>query len=100
MGKNGKEWILLTSEISRPYEFEGAGGEQPETAGTGAQIMMGMAYMIDEGRPWKGLPMIKDRATMDIFQSVTSIRVGDGKKVYLWKDIWVFFLTNLALWLD
>jgi hypothetical protein len=33
MGKNGKEWILLTSEISRPYEFEGAGGEQLKLQG-------------------------------------------------------------------
>jgi hypothetical protein len=43
----------------------------------------------DADKPWHGLPMIKDREVRQVFDSLVSITVGDGKRTLFWQGRWI-----------
>ncbi|KAE8820264.1 Phosphatidylinositol-4-phosphate 5-kinase 4 [Hordeum vulgare] len=43
----------------------------------------------DPARTWQGLKIIMDDDVREIFDSLVSISVGDGKKILFWRDRWI-----------
>jgi hypothetical protein len=86
---NGGQCLVAWPKVCRPLELGGLGIKNMRLQSLALRVRWEWLQRTDTARPWHGLPMIKDREARQVFDSLVSITVGDGKRTLFWRDRWI-----------
>jgi hypothetical protein len=86
---NGGQCLVAWDSVCRPYEFGGLGVKNLRLQGVALRVRWEWLRRTDLGRPWQGLPAIKDDMASEVFVSLVKITVGRGNRVFFWTDRWI-----------
>jgi hypothetical protein len=78
--------------ISKPTRFGGLGVKNLRLLGLALRARWEWLERTDPSRPWQGLNMLQDSASM-LFQNFATACIGDGKSILFWRDRWINGLT-------
>ncbi|KAM0877851.1 hypothetical protein ACQ4PT_035236 [Festuca glaucescens] len=86
---NGGQCLVAWERVCKPLEFGGLGVKNLRLQGLALRVRWQWLQRTDLGRPWQGLPMIKDTQAWEVFDSLVRIKVGDGRSTLFWRDRWI-----------
>jgi hypothetical protein len=75
--------------VCRPLSMGGLGIKDLGLQSLALRVRWLWLDRTDHTRPWHGLKLPKDTATLEVFQSLAHITVGNGASVLFWLDRWI-----------
>jgi hypothetical protein len=85
----GGQCLVAWRSICQPKEFGGLGIKNIRLQGLALRVRWAWLRRTDPTRPWQGLPSLHDAEATDAFQSMASFILGDGHKIFFWRDRWI-----------
>jgi hypothetical protein len=86
---NGGQCLVSWEAICRPLCHGGLGVKDLRLHGLALRTRWCWLRRTDQSRPWQGLPALPDREANAVFQSLAIFKVGNGEKIFFWKDRWI-----------
>jgi hypothetical protein len=86
---NGGQCLVAWDTICKPTQFGGLGVKDLRLRGLALRVRWCWLRRTDPSRPWQGLPAFNDVEANEVFRSLASFEVGDGKSILFWRDRWI-----------
>lgn len=86
---NGGQCLVAWNTICRPYCHGGLEVKNLKLQALTLRVRWEWLRRTDDERPWQGLKIVPDKESREVFDSLVSISVGDGKKILFWHDRWI-----------
>jgi hypothetical protein len=86
---HGGQCLVSWQQVCKPLCFGGSGVHCLKLQGLALRVRWEWLRCTEPDKPWQGLPMLKDATATHVFDSLVSIKVGDGAKTLLWSDRWI-----------
>ncbi|KAM0878677.1 hypothetical protein ACQ4PT_034721 [Festuca glaucescens] len=86
---NGGQCLIPWQQICKPICYGGLGVKNLKLQGLALRVRWEWLRRSDPNRPWQGLSRMQDPYSLEVFDSLVAIRVGDGAKTLFWHDRWV-----------
>jgi hypothetical protein len=76
---NGGQCLVAWDSVCKPLHLGGLGIKNLRMQGLALRVCWDWLQRTDSSRPWKGLRMARDRQASEVFSSLTTVQVGDGR---------------------
>jgi hypothetical protein len=86
---NGGQCLLASENICKPKEVGGLGIKCLRLQGLALRMRWYWLRRTDPDRPWQGLSGLLDKEAEEVFRSLSSFSIGDGRKTLFWRDRWI-----------
>jgi hypothetical protein len=86
---NGGQCLVAWDSVCKPLRLGGLGIKNLRLQGLALRVRWEWLQRTDPTRPWKGLRMANDRQAGEVFNSLATVQVGDGRQALFWKDRWL-----------
>lgn len=86
---NGGQCLVSWNTICLPHCYGGLGVKNLKLQALSLRVRWEWLRRTDDERPWQGLKLVPDIEAREVFNSLVSISVGDGKKKLFWRDHWI-----------
>jgi hypothetical protein len=85
----GRECLVAWGNVCKPICYGGLGVKDLRLQGLALRVRWEWLHKTNASRPWQGLQLPNDPEVVQVFQSLVTIMIGDGKRVLFWKDNWI-----------
>lgn len=86
---HGGQCLVAWETVCKPTSYDGLEVKDLRLQGLAMRVRWAWLSRTDPTRPWAGLSMMKDTEAEGVFHSLARIVVGDGRKVFFWRDRWI-----------
>jgi hypothetical protein len=76
---NGGQCPVAWDSVCKPLHLGGLGIKNLRMQGLALRVCWDWLQRTDSSRPWKGLRMARDHQASEVFSSLTTVQVGDGR---------------------
>jgi hypothetical protein len=86
---NGGQCLVAWENICKSKEIGGLGIKCLRLQGLALRVRWHWLRRTDPDRPWQGLPGMHDKEAEQVFRSLATFNIGDGRKTLCWRDRWI-----------